>query len=213
MLFCLPGLACGVFQTKDEEAPATAIAASIYSTMTAEAPPATLTEIPTLTPTETLIPTDTIVPSATLTDTPTNTQTPTSSATPTPIPSIFLPTCNCIEKAREGEFIVVRLRWGGQTEEITEEGADNVGYTLTINGERVEDINQYRKKAVFKPDPSTNLDVWWVYWDYPLGIVEKGRYVADARFFALDNLNDMLYKFIIPKGFSSNWKVIVNVSE
>ena len=69
ILFCLPGLACGVFQTKYEEATATAIAASIFSAMTAEAPPANLSEI------TTLIPTDTIVPSATMTDTSTNTQT------------------------------------------------------------------------------------------------------------------------------------------
>ena len=67
ILFCLPGLACGVFQTKDEEANATAIAASIFSTMTAEAPPAK--------------PTETSKPAAT------NTSEPTATSTSTPEPT------------------------------------------------------------------------------------------------------------------------------
>lgn len=67
----------------------TKIAAAIFATQTAEAPPPTPTNTPTPTrlPTATNTPTSTATPTPTFTLTPTNTPTPTNTATPTETPT------------------------------------------------------------------------------------------------------------------------------
>jgi len=155
--------------------------------------------------------TNTIEPTPTETPTPSATSTPTITASPTPIPYIVLTRCDCTENVPQGEFVIVRLRWGANTKELAEEGADNVRYTLTINEEEVENIDQYRKPAVYEEAPFVNGELWWVYWDYPLGFVEQGRYIAQSRFLAEENINDGMGT--TPKGYASIKRAIINVTE
>lgn len=74
-------VSCGPSQA-ELDAQATAVAASIFATQTAQAPTSTPTFTPTSTSTPTLTPTPT--PTKTSTPTPTKTPTPTATATPTP---------------------------------------------------------------------------------------------------------------------------------
>ncbi len=95
VIFSLPALACSLFQSADPEATATAVAAEIFSTITAMAPTVTFTQLPTdtLVPTSTptITPTDTPIPSPVITDTPEPTYTlePTKPTSPTFGPVVF----------------------------------------------------------------------------------------------------------------------------
>lgn len=81
LILCLPALTCSVFQSEDPDATATRIAAEIFAQLTAEAPTATFTALPTETPTPTIPPTanptDTPIPTDTVPPTPTSTPEPT----------------------------------------------------------------------------------------------------------------------------------------
>jgi hypothetical protein len=82
--------ACGGPSQAEMDAQSTKIAADIFATQTAEAPPPT--DTPTHTPTPTPMPTDTPTPAPTDTPTPMPTPTPAPTDTPAPTPTLTPPT-------------------------------------------------------------------------------------------------------------------------
>ena len=95
--------------------------------------------------------------------------------------------------------------------ELTEQGADFVAYTLSVDGRFIEGLDEYRKPAVFVPRSADDEDVWWVYWDYPLGTLCAGYHTIEAGFAPAATIFDgwMTYE----KGDTATLKVGLNVEE
>ena len=90
---------------------------------------------------------------------------------------VIYPACGCnydlkqLDPVDARTPVIIRLRWGAKTAELAESGADSVIYSLSINGKAVNNIDQYRRSAVYVNEPTLMKDFpesWWVYWDYPL---------------------------------------------
>jgi hypothetical protein len=124
-------------------------------------------------------------------------------------PRIILPVCNCEETVSIDDPIIVRLRWGAKTQELTEQGADFVAYTLSVDGRFIEGLDEYRKPAVFVPRSADDEDVWWVYWDYPLGTLPAGDHIIEAVFVPTATIFDGWWTF--PKGESVTLQVNLHV--
>ena len=86
--------------------------------------------------------------------------------------TIVYPSCNCYEYLDPYEKVLIRLRWGGATEELAERGADFIKQTLFVDREDFGEIKDYRRPAIYVKDPVIEGDpgnAWWVYWDIPIG--------------------------------------------
>ena len=81
---------------------------------------------------------------------------------------------------------------------------------MKINGEEVKDLDSYRRPIVYETGPFSDKELWWVYWDYPLGVLPEGSYVIEARVLVEENTTDGLE--IIPKGYSIYMHIKLNVA-
>jgi hypothetical protein len=143
--------------------------------------------------------------------------TPTAQASPTPDTVslstletqgqyvIVLPSCNCIVAITSAELALIRLRWGATTLELAEQGADFVDYTLIIDGETIQNVDDYRRSAVYVENSFNPMDPdgwYWVYWDIPT-IMSSGTVEATFESTAAINTGEN----IIPAGTLRNFKV------
>jgi hypothetical protein len=108
--------------------------------------------------------------------------------------AIVYPSCNCYESKLVSFPFTIRLRWGGKTAAIAENGANLVSYSLKIDGVQVVDIDQYRKPAIFAQDPVLPSDdpaMWWVYWDYPVTNRDDSKFdfFIQADLITLDSID------------------------
>jgi hypothetical protein len=137
------------------------------------------------------------------------TRIPTPNTGRTKEPRIVLPVCDCEETITTDEPIVIRLRWGAKTQALTENGADFVVYNALVNGNPIQGLNEYRKPAEFVPGSDDNEDIWWVYWDYPLGTLAEGEYVIESEIFTSASISDGWTT--IPANSPVTHKVILHV--
>jgi len=97
---------------------------------------------------------------------------------------IVQPSCNCVVVWHPSEPVLLRLRWGATTSALAERGADFISYTVTLDGEPIEGVKNYRQPAVFVANPihpDDPRDAWWVYWDYPIGGLPYGEHMIEAN--------------------------------
>jgi len=128
---------------------------------------------------------------------------------------VIYPSCNILydlTDQKEFEPLIVRLRWGAKTAELAEMGAGSISYTLSINGEPVSDIEQYRKSAIFVQDSICEQDMpesWWVYWDY---IISKAPGVEIRVFVSIVSLEELDNGWnLIPAGYEENFEKTIDL--
>jgi hypothetical protein len=128
--------------------------------------------------------------------------------------TIVYPSCNCDEYLMPDEKVLIRLRWGGKTAELAEKGADFIKYVVTIDGQDIGDIQNYRRQATLVKDRIIAGDpnnAWWVYWDIPVGRLSGySLNTIEAKIKLLAGIDtgwDML-----PVGLERTYRVILHMS-
>ncbi len=162
------------------------------------------------------------------------TWTPTPTVTPTPKPpqtanstthyyNVAIPSCESFIALRPSDRFIIRLRWGAKTQELAEQGADFVKYTLAIDGAAVEEFNNfqdsYRKPAVLEVEPLCDGDpseAWWVYWDFPMSTYDVPyKYMSSSLLDAsLETLSGIDNGWnVLPVGTKLEFKMDIFVAE
>lgn len=127
--------------------------------------------------------------------------------------TILYPSCHCIVYVDPDEKVLIRLRWGGSTQEYAEKGSKLIKQILLYNGYEISNLTEYRKPATFVKDPERSGDppnIWWVYWDIPIGNIMHDSTV-DWSIELLEDVNTGLD--IFPAGFVKKYHLTIITAE
>jgi len=128
--------------------------------------------------------------------------------------SVVYPSCNCDEYLMPSDKVLIRLRWGAKTAELAEQGADFINYVVTIEGQDIGDIQNYRRPAILVKDPvfeGDPNDAWWVYWDIPVGTLSGySSNIIEAKLELLAGINTGWD--VLPVGLEETYRIILHTS-
>ena len=88
--------------------------------------------------------------------------------------------------------------------------SNSIRYSLTINNEELSNLDVFRKPAVWMKDDNS-YSLWFIYWDIPIGVLPKGRYIVEAKWFANETINNGI--IVVPKGGANKSRLILNIVE
>jgi len=127
---------------------------------------------------------------------------------------VIYPSCDCYDDETVLGPFIVRLRWGAKTQELAENGADLVSYSININGKDISDVTQYRKPAIFIQTPTLEGDLpdtWWVYWDIPITDTKESSYLIQVNLITLKDVDNGWN--VLPAGKKTRLKTNIKMPE